>query len=218
MKNILKKFWMISTSRSAFLSLGFLTLGGFFGGVIFWGGFNTALEAANTEEFCIFCHSMRQFPYEEMQNKIHFVNRTGVRAICSDCHVPKDWTHKIVRKVQATKELWSHFAGTIDTPEEFQAHRLEMAIVEWTRLKNSDSRTCRNCHEKVWMDLSKQFGGARRNHRVAIENNLTCIDCHQGISHNLPEGFTYPTNDELIADPNAWLAKMRAKAAELEGD
>lgn len=29
---------------------------GFFGGVIFWGEFNTTLEMTNTEEFCIGCH------------------------------------------------------------------------------------------------------------------------------------------------------------------
>ncbi|MEJ1462288.1 MAG: NapC/NirT family cytochrome c, partial [Candidatus Sedimenticola sp. (ex Thyasira tokunagai)] len=26
-------------------------------------------------------------------------------------------------------------------------------------------------------------------HDEAIENNWTCIDCHKGIAHSLPEGF-----------------------------
>lgn len=214
MKRFVQGFRAVAGSRATHFSLAFLTLGGFFGGVVFWGGFNTALDWANTEEFCITCHQMREFPYAEMQSKIHFVNRTGVRATCSDCHVPKDWTGKVVRKVQASKELWSYVAGTISTPEKFRDHRLEMAVIEWTRLKESDSGTCRNCHAKVWMDLSKQFSGAKRNHKVAIENGLTCIDCHQGIAHQLPEGFEYPTNEELIANSNAWLAEMAAKAKE----
>ena len=29
-------------------------------GVIFWGGFNTAMEATNTMEFCISCHEMEE--------------------------------------------------------------------------------------------------------------------------------------------------------------
>ena len=37
-------------------SLGGLLAVGFMVGVLFWGGFNTALEATNTEKFCISCH------------------------------------------------------------------------------------------------------------------------------------------------------------------
>ncbi|PWC82233.1 cytochrome C, partial [Azospirillum sp. Sp 7] len=36
--------WRIIAGPSRYLSLGFLTLGGFLAGVMFWGGFNTALE------------------------------------------------------------------------------------------------------------------------------------------------------------------------------
>ena len=55
-----------SARPAATLSLGFLTLGGFVGGVMFWGGFNTALELTNTETFCISCHEMRNNVYEEL--------------------------------------------------------------------------------------------------------------------------------------------------------
>ncbi len=40
-------------------ALGVLVLAGFVAGVIFWGGFNTALELTNTEKFCTGCHEMR---------------------------------------------------------------------------------------------------------------------------------------------------------------
>ena len=50
--------WKIIRSPSTHLSLGVLTLGGFMAGVVFWGAFNTGLEATNTEEFCISCHEM----------------------------------------------------------------------------------------------------------------------------------------------------------------
>jgi hypothetical protein len=75
-------------------------------GIIFWGGFNTGLEATNTLEFCISCHEMRDNVYQEYKKTIHFSNRTGVRAICSDCHVPHDWTHKLIRKSKASLEVW----------------------------------------------------------------------------------------------------------------
>ena len=55
-------------------------------GVIFWGGFNTAMEVSNTETFCISCHEMEENVFKEYQNTIHYTNRTGVRATCPDCH------------------------------------------------------------------------------------------------------------------------------------
>ncbi|MFO1189539.1 MAG: NapC/NirT family cytochrome c [Alphaproteobacteria bacterium] len=42
---------------------------------------------------------MRDNVYAEYTNTIHNQNRTGVRATCSDCHVPREWIHKMVRKV-----------------------------------------------------------------------------------------------------------------------
>ena len=36
------------------------------GGIIFWGGFNTAMEETNTMEFCLACHEMRDTVYEEI--------------------------------------------------------------------------------------------------------------------------------------------------------
>lgn len=175
---------------SVHYSLASLLLVGFVAGIIFWGGFNTALEATNTEEFCISCHEMRDNLYPEYQETIHYSNRTGVRATCPDCHVPKEWGYKMVRKVQASRELWGKMVGTIDTPEKFEAKRLTLARNEWKRMKNADSRECRNCHSFDSMDTEKQKQRGRKQHEMAIEDNMTCIDCHKGIAHKLPEDMT----------------------------
>ena len=171
-------------------SLGGLLAVGFVVGVLFWGGFNTALEATNTEKFCISCHEMYDNVYMEYKETIHYNNRTGVRATCPDCHVPKDWTHKMIRKVQASKELWGKMVGTIDTREKFEAKRLELARDEWKRMKASDSRECRNCHSFESMNKDSQKQRARKQHEMALEDNMTCIDCHKGIAHHKPEGMT----------------------------
>ena len=76
--------------------------------MLFWGAFNTALELTNTEQFCISCHEMRDNVYQELTRTIHFANRSGVRASCPDCHVPHQWTDKIARKMQASKEVWGN--------------------------------------------------------------------------------------------------------------
>lgn len=188
LKALLWRFWELVSRPSRTLSLGFLTLGGFVCGVIFWGGFNTAMEFTNTEEFCISCHEMRDNVYEELTRTVHFTNRSGVRAICSDCHVPHDWTDKIARKMQASKEVWGNIFGTINTRRKFLDERLRLAKHEWARLKANDSLECRNCHSKEAMDLASQTDRAAEIHsRYLLTGKATCIDCHKGIAHNLPD-------------------------------
>lgn len=189
MASRIKQLWTALRLPSAKHSMfGLLTVG-FLTGVFFWGGFNTALEATNTMEFCISCHEMRDNVYQEYKKTIHYTNRTGVRAVCSDCHVPKDWTHKMVRKVQASAEVWGKLMGTIDTKEKFEANRLRLAEHEWARMKANDSRECRNCHSFDGMDTEKQKVRGAKMHKIAQDDKQTCIDCHKGIAHQKPKGM-----------------------------
>ena len=185
--DLLRRYWRVMRRPSAYFSLGFLTVGGFIAGVVFWGGFNTALELTNTETFCIGCHEMRDNVYVELQSTIHFTNRSGVRAKCPDCHVPHNWTNKIARKMQASKEVWGKIFGTVSTREKFEAARLELAQHEWARLKANDSLECRNCHGFDYMDFTRQSPRASAQHSSLLASGeRTCIDCHKGISHRLP--------------------------------
>ncbi|EPO8024165.1 cytochrome c3 family protein, partial [Pseudomonas aeruginosa] len=174
-------YWRVLRRPSVHFSLGFLTLGGFIAGIVFWGGFNTALEATNTETFCISCHEMRDNVFVELKDTIHYSNRSGVRATCPDCHVPHKWTDKIARKMQASKEVWGKIFGTINTREKFLDHRRELAEHEWARLKANDSLECRNCHNFEFMDFTRQSVRARQMHSTALASGeATCIDCHKG--------------------------------------
>jgi cytochrome c-type protein NapC len=173
-------------------------------GIIFWGGFNTAMEVTNTETFCISCHEMEANVYKELQDTVHYQNRTGVRATCPDCHVPKDWVHKIARKIQASNELYHHFNGTIDTRQKFEAKRMELAQNVWTAMKGNDSRECRNCHNFDSMDYDKQDARSSTRHEDAQEAGLTCIDCHKGIAHKPPKEYN-PEKD--VAGQNVYYRK-----------
>jgi cytochrome c-type protein NapC len=188
----IKRTWTLLKRPSAKYSLIGIATVFFITGIIFWGGFNTAMEATNKLEFCIGCHEMRDTVYQEYKQTIHYSNRTGVRAICSDCHVPKDWGHKMLRKIQASKEVWGKVTGYIDTPEKFESHRMELATHEWERMKANGSRECRNCHnfEAMSGDYQKQSNYIR--HMKAKDDGKTCIDCHKGIAHHLPKEYVDP--------------------------
>ena len=179
----LKRSWR---RISALPALALLVIG-IFAGIIFWGGFNTALEMTNTMEFCLSCHEMKDNPYAEYKDTIHFKNPSGVQVTCADCHVPRPWGHKVVRKIKATKELWYKATGKIDTREKYNAHRWELANRVWDSMKATDSRECRNCHTFESMDLSEQDRSARKTHSRAIDKGETCIDCHKGIAHEEPD-------------------------------
>lgn len=184
----LKDLWNVVWRPSTHYSLAFLTAGGFIAGIIFWGGFNTALEVTNTEAFCISCHEMENNAYQELRETIHYSNRSGVRATCPDCHVPHNWTDKIARKMAASKEVWGKVFGTISTREKFEAKRLQMAQHEWARFKANNSLECRNCHDFQYMDITQQSPRAADHHtRLLGTGEKTCIDCHKGIAHKLPD-------------------------------
>ncbi len=186
---MIAKLWRWFWSPTAKFGWGAIIIAGFIGGITFWGGFNTFMEHTNTLEFCISCHEMEENVFQEYKKTGHYTNRTGVRVVCSDCHVPKEWTAKLLRKIKATNELFHSFAGTIDTPEKFDAKRLEMAERVWSEMEANDSQECRNCHSFEAMDLDVQARRPREKHPEAMEEGKTCIDCHKGVAHKLPEGY-----------------------------
>src|SRR5690349_3181144 len=146
------------------------------------------LAWTNTEKFCTNCHEMRDNVYAEFKGTIHDVNRSGVRAICSDCHVPREPGPMLLRKLRASFELWGHLTGVIDTKAKFQEHRCTLAKRVWTRMKLTDSPECRNCHKSDAMSSERQSDVAKAMHATMKSQGLTCIDCHFGIAHHEPEG------------------------------
>ncbi len=187
-KDKARHYWKVLWQPTGKYSLGTLALGGFVIGIVFWGGFNWSLELANTEEFCITCHEMRVNVYDEYKGTIHDSNPSGVRATCPDCHVPRPWAYKMVRKVRASNELWHWALGTINTREKFEDKRIELAQNVWNVMKKTDSRECRNCHTFKAMDVTLQEKRARNRHLEAEDEGKTCIDCHKGVAHELPDG------------------------------
>ncbi len=147
-------------------------------------GFNQMMENTTSLAYCSSCHLNDIVP--EYQRSRHFSNHAGVRATCSDCHVPREFVAKMKMKISAVEQLYVHLTGKVDTPEKFEQRRLQMAEKVWARMKADNSATCRSCHAFDAMDYSAQKNVAQRMHRLAETQGKTCIDCHKGITHQLP--------------------------------
>ena len=183
---MLKRLWTTAWRASRFPMIAILAVGGI-GGILFWGGLHTGFEFTNSIEFCTSCHEMQPV-YEEYKTSVHYQNNSGVRAGCPDCHVPRPWYPMVMRKIKASGELYSKFVTkTIDTPEKYEANRLRLAKSVWETMKNTDSRECRNCHAFDTMKIDTQREKAQKMHPKGIAEGSTCIDCHKGIAHKLPD-------------------------------
>ena len=162
--------------------------------------FGTTMIYTSTEAFCATsCHEMANNSTLEYRDSVHDKNRTGVRAICPDCHVPHAPIPLYIAKMGALNDLWSHHVTrAVDTREKFEAQRSKMAVRVWTYMKGNDSRECRHCHNPASMDPEKQTAIAQARHAKGKKEKLTCIDCHFGIAHHEPKGGPGP--QELDVD------------------
>ena len=183
-----KNIWRWLKSIRPRRGLALLLAAGGVAGILFWSGFHTVLELTNTEEFCISCHQMRDTVYQEYRTTVHYKNASGVRASCPDCHVPRQWGPKLLRKAAAGAELYHALLGTIDTPEKFEAQRLTMARRVWASMTATNSRECRHCHSGDAMDFHKMKNpeNAERMKKGMLAGE-TCISCHKGIAHKMPD-------------------------------
>ena len=145
--------------------------------------FNGIMAFTSTDDFCGgSCHEMEQ-PLQALQQTAHYKNSHGVVVHCSDCHIPKEFLPKMIRKIEASREVWGHLTGLIDTPAKYAAHRPAMRERELKRIRANDSQECRNCHSLEKMDFSTQERAVQRYHRGMEQRQKTCVDCHEGIAH-----------------------------------
>jgi cytochrome c-type protein NapC len=197
---------MFSLTKKRVYALSAISVAGVALALVFSGaaavtGFGAAIAGSNSFAFCTSCHEMHDNNYAEYKDTIHAKNAAGVRAICSDCHVPHDFVGLLVHKVGALQDLAYHFEGTIDTRQKFLDHRLAMAKKVWIHMKETDSRECRNCHDQAAMAKDMQGRTAQKQHQQLFNGSgATCIDCHYGIAHKLPPGD---------ADPDSVMAELK---------
>ncbi len=168
-----------------------IPLGGFIAfalGAVALGTTNYVLHETSTTEFCYTCHSHEAFIKPEYEASSHFSNAAGVRAGCSDCHLPHDnWFELVYTKMVVSLDVVPELMGKLDTAEKYEAHRAEMAENVWREYKENDSAYCKHCHSFEAMDLEAQERRTARQHKKAIDGEGTCIDCHWGLVHEPPD-------------------------------
>ncbi|MGR5176133.1 NapC/NirT family cytochrome c [Vibrio parahaemolyticus] len=157
-------------------------------GALLYLGYDSAMTYTNSNQFCFGCHVGMDTIVEEYQSSIHYHNTKGViAATCSDCHVPRETIPKLTLKIAATADIVHKLMGTI-TLENFESEHRERLFNKVTHeFKENDSKQCRYCHDVERMDMENQSRNAQRRHQTMAEKGQTCIDCHDGIAHELPQ-------------------------------
>ena len=152
-------------------------------------GFEVVMYQTATEKFCTTsCHSMEAFAAPEWRDSIHYSNRSGVKAICSDCHIPKVYPQSLWAKAyDGGRHMVGELLGIIDTREQYEKRRVPMSEYVWRGMKRNDSRECRNCHDPDLFEVASQNERAARAHQRGFQEGKTCIDCHKGIAHKTPD-------------------------------
>ena len=179
------KKWLLGIPAGGFVAL-------ILGAAGLW-TMNFALHESSENEFCFACHSHEQFIRPEYEASSHFVNASGVKAACKDCHLPKMQEHYfdyVLTKIIVSKDIIPELQGYISTKEKYEKFRPHGAEKVWRQFKENDSQFCRSCHSIENMDLEAQGRFASRRHETAERRGQTCIDCHYGIVHELPENAT----------------------------
>lgn len=146
-------------------------------------------ELTSTEAFCTTCHSMElaAIPYRE---SAHYLPVSGVRASCGDCHVSEGvfaatWDHFL-----GGKDLLAQLFGPdYDDPVINALHLPDAAFSARQWFKDTDSATCKRCHQ---LDAIQ----GKRAGTLAIHTEetagKTCIDCHINLVHRkVPDERTF---------------------------
>jgi nitrate/TMAO reductase-like tetraheme cytochrome c subunit len=185
---VIRRFFRWLFSPSARWSVFALLLVGLVIGVVSVIGTQVAVAVTGTDEFCgTACHSHASFVYPEHKTSAHYANRTGVRAMCVDCHVPHTYPAKLIYKARAgITDAIAEARGVISTQEKFDKERWRLANIVWTEMRENNSANCRTCHDPQAMDGAKQTDDAKKQHKKFASGKATCIDCHTGVAHKEP--------------------------------
>jgi cytochrome c-type protein NapC len=180
------ELWDVLRRPSSVFGLGVLVLAGFVAGVVFWGGFNTALELTNTEKFCTGCHEMRDNVFAELKSTIHFTNRS-VRARA----VPIATSAQVVDRQDRAQD--ASLQGGLGPSIRHHRHKENSSTIGSscaTRMGTLQGQRLPGMPQLPQhrsMDIPSSRRASVAHQRFLFTAEKTCIDCHKGIAHKLPD-------------------------------
>ncbi len=153
---------------------------------------NKAVIWSSSDAFCgTFCHSMTWASAAYHQGP-HYINASGVRASCGQCHIPYDSGHATATEYvkmllfkgnRGAKDFWNETHKTIATKEAWEKRRPQLQTEFERYMQAHNYITCRGCH------VLDAFGGPRSQMRVLIHkdviktNDVSCLQCHSNVGH-----------------------------------
>ena len=189
----LRAFWLLLRAfvRNKYLYL-VVAGGSVIGGIVICAAYATVLDYTSSLHFCAdSCHEMHSTVYAEYTHSKHFKNAHGVVVVCADCHVPHhNWPATFATKFMATFELWNHVVDREYELKNFNPRRLILAKRVWAHFAADNAAECKACHKFANMVLEEQNPAARAMHTEAMKRDANCVECHEGITHNIPEEQT----------------------------
>lgn len=158
-------------------------------GIALSASYATVIDYTSSLHFCAYtCHEMESTVYAEYMHSKHFKNAHGVVVVCADCHVPHhDWSATLATKFMASFEIWNHVVDREYDLKNFNPRRLILAKRVWAHFAADNARECKACHKFANMVLTEQNPAARAMHTEAMKRDANCLECHKGITHNIPE-------------------------------
>lgn len=178
-----------------------LVLGTIFtlGGVALVAVTNKAVMWSSSNAFCgTVCHSMN-WAAASYQQGPHFMNASGVRASCGECHIPYESSQAtateyvkmlLFKANRGGKDFWNESRKSIATKEEWEKRRPQLTDEFENYLQAHNYITCRGCHSL------EAFGGPRSHMKVVIHQmvvnggDVDCLRCHRNIGHTYEQPAT----------------------------
>ena len=192
---------------------------------------NKTVIWSSSNAFCgTFCHSMTWASAGYHQGP-HFINASGVRASCGQCHIPYDSSHAtateyvellVFKANRGAKDFWGELHKNIATKENWEKRRPQLAAQFDSYLQAHNYITCRGCH------VLDAFGGPRSQMKALIhkdlikDNDVGCLRCHRDVGHvyeqPAPKVGGWYTTEQAAAGKKLYQAQCaNCHGAKLEG-
>jgi len=149
-------------------------------------GFIQDTPAQETNTVCLACHDDQ--PTAHWMGSPHNIEGTA----CVDCHeVHADFDQVLSVKTQSGVCYDCHEDKKIVGQAEATLHIIENDEMSCSGCHDShaglDVMQCLNCHQQDTETLALQTPKARDFHKTTIKNNLSCLRCHGGVAHGVPD-------------------------------